>query len=102
MFRGRHPFRGLCQMPVTTRLHLQRLVVAVVAACACGPLVAPAFQPRDAGASPAARPARLFLDAPPRILAGTVAGRVTDKDGGAPIAGAAVSVDGTRLGNITD
>src|SRR5207253_11178995 len=37
-----------------------------------------------------------------RPAAGTIAGRVTDKEGGTPITGVAVTVVGTRLGGVTD
>src|SRR5437870_13890104 len=35
-------------------------------------------------------------------MAGIVHGQIVDKDGGAPVAGAAVTVDGTTIGGTTD
>src|ERR1043166_1438153 len=78
--------RGLCQMRATTRRGVYAFIGAAVALLTCAWLIAPA----------------LGAQAPPRGSAGTIAGRVTDSTTSRPVASAQVTVEGTRLGNVTD
>src|SRR5258708_38375979 len=81
---------------------MRRFILPFAAAALLAPAASVTAQSTSRVSDVIGRAPLFFLAGSKPTAVGTVTGRVTDKETGAPLAGAAVSVVGSTLGNNTD